>query len=573
MHKCAPFFLINQYSFFDPFTKEHGMKYLLIVLTLMVNVSLIAQNDSQESAAVPSDVKKRTFEEVCDRAYQYVSRYREQRASEEGTPTWYTLFYEGDLRVLEEFITAHPEALHVCDQYGCTLLHHLIKWYGSPQYPKEEIRALARHVLALGIDCKKESNQGKLFPLEMAVKKISPFLVELLLQYGADPEQITLFGETPLYITAYLSSYHEDALMQERDDEKRVRIAELLLAQGASPLTAKKAGKSPLEAAVRTKKKNMVALFLHDPRVIPSHVISVLKYIPHQERGLPHSLWEVIDTYLHAKYSEERADGLFCEPCDSLVGASDGELAREALYLKQRGAEQALPFTVSTFPSFIEYIVHDLTPLSSQRSALFYVNFSYILKLIPHATGYLINQENEKGRTALHIACMYQSVIQEEMYRQSSHLHVSCMGTSQEEECHQVAHTLSVVKALLENKYCHINKVDVNGDTALHLAARSGNEKVCELLLSVQADPLLKNNAGLTPIDEAFNASHAECLAVLRSFQQLSSPHFALSSRVLERPLIADSFSASASHDESKKLSLIIPQDSYALLEDESAKS
>lgn len=48
-----------------------------------------------------------------------------------------------------------------------------------------------------------------------------------------------------------------------------------------------------------------------------------------------------------------------------------------------------------------------------------------------------------------------------------------------------------------------INFKDNQGSTALHIAARLGDTKTAELLMAWKADPLLKNNAGFTPLDYA----------------------------------------------------------------------
>ncbi|ODQ63689.1 apses-domain-containing protein, partial [Nadsonia fulvescens var. elongata DSM 6958] len=46
-----------------------------------------------------------------------------------------------------------------------------------------------------------------------------------------------------------------------------------------------------------------------------------------------------------------------------------------------------------------------------------------------------------------------------------------------------------------------VNVQDKNGDTALNIAARVGNKSIVQQLLEVQADPLIPNRAGLSPVD------------------------------------------------------------------------
>lgn len=54
----------------------------------------------------------------------------------------------------------------------------------------------------------------------------------------------------------------------------------------------------------------------------------------------------------------------------------------------------------------------------------------------------------------------------------------------------------------------HVNAVDLDGNTALHLAAMAGSRHVTRLLLAAGAFPYAENCAGRTPCDGAFSHGH-----------------------------------------------------------------
>src|SRR5262249_45233088 len=53
------------------------------------------------------------------------------------------------------------------------------------------------------------------------------------------------------------------------------------------------------------------------------------------------------------------------------------------------------------------------------------------------------------------------------------------------------------------------------GDTALHLAARRGDDEILRLLLSRKADLDLKGRLGLTPVQEAVRNDHDSAALLL----------------------------------------------------------
>ena len=80
---------------------------------------------------------------------------------------------------------------------------------------------------------------------------------------------------------------------------------------------------------------------------------------------------------------------------------------------------------------------------------------------------------------------------------------------------------LDVLNLLGEND-AEVDHQDHRGDTPLHLAARGGHAKALKTLLAFAANPRLRNQAGKSPTDEAFDAtdhsSREDMLAALQDY-------------------------------------------------------
>ncbi len=73
---------------------------------------------------------------------------------------------------------------------------------------------------------------------------------------------------------------------------------------------------------------------------------------------------------------------------------------------------------------------------------------------------------------------------------------------------------LPILRVLIEN-HAYIDAESPNGSTPLMMAAMYGNPQTVELLLQEGADPLLKNQQGLTALQFAERASRAEAAALI----------------------------------------------------------
>lgn len=63
--------------------------------------------------------------------------------------------------------------------------------------------------------------------------------------------------------------------------------------------------------------------------------------------------------------------------------------------------------------------------------------------------------------------------------------------------------TVRSIQLLLAHPKIEVNKRDIDGQTALLVAAKRGHTRIVELLLEAGADPSLKNERGETPEDKA----------------------------------------------------------------------
>jgi ankyrin repeat protein len=82
---------------------------------------------------------------------------------------------------------------------------------------------------------------------------------------------------------------------------------------------------------------------------------------------------------------------------------------------------------------------------------------------------------------------------------------------------------LEVIALLLEN-HAYIDTESPNGSTPLMMAAGYGTPSAVKLLLEEGADPLLKNQLGLSAIDFAQGAQRAESAGIIAAFVRARQP-------------------------------------------------
>ncbi len=80
-----------------------------------------------------------------------------------------------------------------------------------------------------------------------------------------------------------------------------------------------------------------------------------------------------------------------------------------------------------------------------------------------------------------------------------------------------------MTRLMLEH-HAYIDAESPNGSTPLMMAAQYGNTTVVKLLLEEGADPLLRNQLGLTAIDFAQRANRAEAAEIIAAFVRARQP-------------------------------------------------
>ena len=74
------------------------------------------------------------------------------------------------------------------------------------------------------------------------------------------------------------------------------------------------------------------------------------------------------------------------------------------------------------------------------------------------------------------------------------------------------------VMTLLLDEHAYIDAASPNGTTPLMMAAHYGTPSAVKLLLEAGADPMLKNQLGLTAMDFAHRANRLDSAAILSAF-------------------------------------------------------
>jgi ankyrin repeat protein len=82
---------------------------------------------------------------------------------------------------------------------------------------------------------------------------------------------------------------------------------------------------------------------------------------------------------------------------------------------------------------------------------------------------------------------------------------------------------IELISLLLDN-YAYIDASSPNGSTPLMMAAMYGTPSAVKLLLESGADPLIKNNLGLTAIDFAYRDNRVDSAAIIAAFVRAQAP-------------------------------------------------
>lgn len=83
---------------------------------------------------------------------------------------------------------------------------------------------------------------------------------------------------------------------------------------------------------------------------------------------------------------------------------------------------------------------------------------------------------------------------------------------------------VEMTQFILQNvNYEFINQQDIDGNTALHVAAMNDRDSIVRLLIEYKADPNIRNNNGERPYDIAVAGKSQEAIRVLEPFNTKKS--------------------------------------------------
>lgn len=119
----------------------------------------------------------------------------------------------------------------------------------------------AKKLLANGLDCRLKDSQDNCAVISASIFN-NPEMTKLFLEHGADPNQTTEDGRTPLYFAAMSPLKKESAEEQAKAASANKELIELLLSKGAEVNAGDKYGITPLMSAVLTRNLEGVKLLL-----------------------------------------------------------------------------------------------------------------------------------------------------------------------------------------------------------------------------------------------------------------------------------------------------------------------
>ena len=324
-------------------------------------------------------------------------------------------------------------------------------------------------------------------PLHIATRENVVSIVEMLLDcHGVDPNANNAGGETAL-ITACSRDYFKCAQI-------------LATFQGCDLNKQDNAGNTALHVAVQHDNSELVTILLRNNLCNP--IISGLED----------------DTPLHLSVKIKNAKCvkalLASASCDPNIANSEGDTPLHIAC--QQGSVEIIDLLVGSDKLDLHITnAHGKTPLHNLFEMKYFASI----------------------RTLLEKSCSPNYVNREQIFQEAidlaqvceigSLLHLACLYGS-----------IGIVEFFLDSSYCTVaavNKPDVNGDTPLHIAAKSNlpaeGRIVQHLLACCYVDPNIKNARGVTPLQLAFEADYTTIVQLL--LEQCTSPHYPYREQVI----------------------------------------
>uniref|UniRef100_A0A8C6JFW8 Uncharacterized protein n=1 Tax=Melopsittacus undulatus TaxID=13146 RepID=A0A8C6JFW8_MELUD len=353
-----------------------------------------------------------------------------------------------------------------------------------------------------------------LSPMHMAAQGDHLDCVRLLLQYGADIDDITLDHLTPLHVAAHCGHH---------------RVAKLLVEKGAKPNSRALNGFTPLHIACKKNHIRVMELLLKtgasidavtESGLTPLHVAAFMGHLPIVktllQRGASPNVSNVkVETPLHmaaraghtdvAKYllqNKAKANSKAKDDQTPLhCAARIGHTGMVQLLL-ENGADPNLATTAGHTPLHI-----------TAREG----HVDTALALLDKGASQTCM--TKKGFTPLHVAAKYGKVDVAELLL-AREAHPNAAGKNGLTPLHVAVHhnNLEIVKLLLP-KGSSPHSSAWNGYTPLHIAAKQNQMEVARSLLQYGASANAESMQGVTPLHLASQEGHTDMVALLFSKQ------------------------------------------------------
>ncbi|MCE5317683.1 MAG: ankyrin repeat domain-containing protein, partial [Parachlamydia sp.] len=415
---------------------------------------------------------------------------------------------------ISELLDQHPEWVDAEDSKGCTSLFHAIEGYLKLGTPLENVKLLIER----GASLRHHSHQ-LITPLHLACLRGSLSLVQLLVEYGADPNQAGTTGHvTPLdlsvgfgyrEISRYLLMHGAKAnrpngkgtttahLAVEADDLSFLR----LLAAKGIPLNGKDSkGMQPLHyAAAKGKTKTVETLLALGASAIDSPIETQNEKVPNGATALHLAAMsgetETIESLLKQHANPETQS----KSERGLLSFAAGGKGSRAIFKQLENCR----------------LTKDSKQLcQAVRSAIAHDNVDLMILLygdkVPLHTNLM------QGDTGLHIACMDGSLqCARWLLEQGADPLQTCATGENALELAAANGSQQLLKLLLEETPRDSNQSNARGETLLHIAAKSGKLGNVTLLLLQGASLSAQDEYGFTPLHVAARNGHANVVSFL----------------------------------------------------------
>lgn len=423
---------------------------------------------------------------------------------------------DADTETLKKLLTElKPTVQRAMNALGRTAI-----FYAILGRKKDNIRLLAQHGADLG-----HYDHQMMTPMLLACALQDPSIVRLLIELGADPNQVGTIDEmTPLHFSISLPQ-----------DE----IARCLIFTGGKCDKLDRRGRNPVSLAAQENKIHLLHLFA--AKKIPFDMTDSMGRRPiHVATFNGHR--ETVAALLD---NNEGVDAPLDLPRDSpdnqlqkYDGATSLHLAAESgdapmvrLLLDHRANANAstrnmdlLAFAATSRAPLPIFDLISASPIAQNRTAICRALAIGIkqdqIDVVKHfyRSAVLITSEVVDGLTSLELACRDGALLCTHwLLRNGAHL---AGGYEKGLDLSAANSSAAQFALLLDFLEPNLDRRNQNGDTLLHIAARRGNYKHVMILLNRGAKTDITNYLELSPIQLARRDNHTEIVALLLTHER-----------------------------------------------------